>query len=275
MSQSNNVMSFEDALKTLNSLSQTNLAKEYWVPSLKTNIKLKEINAEQQKKLLSSALENTLVAEKIHFEQFIYKVLKENNLTDAIEVNNLTTIDRVFLSLCLRHQISPQLNVRFEDNLGNEYRENVELTPLIENIKNYNHPDTEEIFFNKDSLNVKVVIGVPKLGLDNFYYQNVSFLKNTKNINNEQLLNNIIIEGFISETSKYIKNIFLDDQDLSYNSWNLNQKTFFVEKMPLFMVQNIFDKMTLWKSSVESYLKVVSSRGDEAVIEINSSSFLN
>lgn len=274
MSQPNNSLSFEEALKALNALSENNLVKEYWVPSCKTYIKLKEISAEQQKKLLSSTLENVLITEKMYFDQFVYQVLKQNNLSEAININNLTVLDRNVLALSLKHQISPHLKVKFLNSKGEEYTENVDLTPLVENVKNFIHPDQEEVLFDKSSLNVKITIDVPKLGLDNFYFENVSFLKNIKDLTNEKMINNLIVEGFISETSKYIRSILLDGQDLSYLSWNLNQKTFFVEKLPIFIVQNIFEKITTWKNSLENYFKVISSRGDESLVDINSMSFL-
>ena len=275
MSNSNNVLSFEQALKALNSLSETTLAKECWVPSCKTHIKLKEINAEQQKKLLSSTLEKTLVAEKIHFEQFIYQVLKQNNLSEALNINNLTVLDRSVLALALRHQVSSHIDVRFFDSNQKEYTEKIDLGPLVEKIKNYEHPEQEEVVFDKSSLDVRIIVDIPKLGLDNFYYENTPFLKNNKDTSNEKILNDMIVEGFILETSKYIKNILLDGQDLSYLSWNLNQKTFFIEKLPVFIVQNIFEKIASWKSSLDSYFKVQSSLGDEAILDINSMSFLS
>jgi hypothetical protein len=276
MSQPSNVLSFEEALKALNSLSETNLAKEHWVPSIKEHIKLKEISAEQQKKLLSTALQNNVITEKIHFEQFVYDVLKENNLTPAIEINNLTVLDRVFLSLSLKNQISSLVKTKFIDSdTEEEYIEEVNLNALVEGFKNFNHPDTEEIIFERDNLNVKIILQVPRLGLDRYYFQNASFLKTqNKELSDQNLLNNIITEGFIFETSKYIKNIFLDNQDLSYSSWDLKQKMFFVEKLPIFIVQSIFDKMSSWKNSVESYLTVTSSKGHTAIVDVNTAVFL-
>jgi hypothetical protein len=276
MSQPSNILSFEEALKALNSLSETNLAKDHWIPSIKEVIRLKEINAEQQKKLLSTALQNSVITEKIYFEQFVYEVLKENNLTPAVEINNLSVLDRIFLCLSLKNQISSQVKVKFIDpDTEEEYTEDVNLKALVEGFKNFNHPDIEEIVFERDNLKVKILLQIPKLGLDHFYFQNAPFLKiQNKELSDQNLLNNIITEGFIFETSKYIKNIFLDGQDLSYSSWDLRQKTFFIEKLPIFIVQSIFDKMTLWKNSVEPYLTVTSSKGHTAIVDINSAVFL-
>lgn len=272
MSDSTDFLSFEEAL---NVLSQNNLVADHWVPSLERYVSFKEITALQQKRLLSNSFESTAVTDKILFDKFLYEILKENINDNSVNIDGFSTVDRIFLGLSFRHQISPEIKLQFTSSEEEEYKESINLTPYVEKIKNFSHPQFEEVVFEKASLNLKIVIGAPNLRLDNFYLENNPLYKNLKKLSNEETLKKIITDGYISETSKHILSIHLDGKDLNYQSWQLSQKLKFTEQLPAITIQNIFEIITKWKKNVDEYFEIVSSKGDKIALEINTLSFLN
>jgi hypothetical protein len=272
MEDSVEFLSFEEALQTL---TLSNLTSNHWVPSLKKYINFKEVTALQQKKLLSNSFDSTVITDKILFDKFLYEILKENLNDKSINIDHLSTIDRIFLGLSLRHQISPEIKLQFSPTNGELYEEVVDLTDYVNQIKNYKHPEFEEIIFKKENLNLKILLGVPSLNLDVYYLNNNPVYKNLKKLSNEETLKAIITDGYISETSKHIAFIELDGKDLNYQSWQLSQKLKFTEQLPAITIQNIFEIITKWKKETDEYLVIRSSLGDKANLEINSLTFLN
>jgi hypothetical protein len=92
---SNNV---SDILKQLDTLNETTSVNVF-VPSLKKNIRFKNLNLKQQKELLKSAIDDNIT--KLAFTTKFYDIIKENSI-DPIDINSLYIFDRTAIAIALR-----------------------------------------------------------------------------------------------------------------------------------------------------------------------------
>ena len=75
-------------------------AYEVWVPSLKRNVMFREINTNQQKRLIKAIIDSP-----IYNTEFIFalrKVIKENCSDPEVNVDELTIIDKLIIALKMR-----------------------------------------------------------------------------------------------------------------------------------------------------------------------------
>jgi hypothetical protein len=54
-----NVLDFNDALKALDHITKESFSFDVWIPSIERFVKMKEINAKQQKAIIESAIDYT------------------------------------------------------------------------------------------------------------------------------------------------------------------------------------------------------------------------
>ena len=70
MSETN--VTFTQALNILDNISKESFLTDVWIPSLKQFIKVKEINAKQQKSIIESAIDSTV--SKSNFSKILFDV---------------------------------------------------------------------------------------------------------------------------------------------------------------------------------------------------------
>ena len=87
-----------DILKQLDTISVEN-SIEVYVPSIKTNLKFKPLNLRQQKELLKTTIDDSLI--KLALNNVLTEIILEN-ATDASNLVNLYTFDRTAIALSLR-----------------------------------------------------------------------------------------------------------------------------------------------------------------------------
>jgi hypothetical protein len=260
-------LSFKDALNALETLTKDTFISEVWVPSLKRNITIKEINAKQQKELLESAIDSSVY--KSSFSKTFYDILISNASEPKETLDALNLADKIAISLALRSQISPTVKVEFTETLS----EDVSLKTISDKIQKYSIPDPVSFEIVKNGISISVTAALPSIVSDVQF--DAFLLKNKRKTDNIEEVKSIITEAFLTEVSKYIKSLSIDSQDLNYSSFSVHQKIQFVEKLPATIIQQILDIVTKWKKELESLLETTSSNGENTkILDIDSILFL-
>jgi hypothetical protein len=255
---------FDVTLKTLDLISES-FKVDVWIPSKKEYVSFKEISGKQQKELISSAIDSGVY--NTEFVKTFYKLIKENSGND-----DYTVIDKLSIALTLREKISPEVSISFDD----ETNVKVQLKPILEKFEKYSPPKEETISVSNDSLTVSVVVKIPTIKDELSYEEEIHKIsKKTENVKTQEDIQKIISDAFISETTKYISKILVNDDVIDFSTLtSFNQKIKVVEKLPSVLVQKILEKISDWKKETDQFLTVKSEEGVEKVIPTDSVLFV-
>jgi hypothetical protein len=266
MTEENVVFNFDEALNALNKASDS-FKVDLWVPSKQKTITFKEIDAKQQKSLLSVAINDNIYSSD--FNKTFYDILKSNILNeDASIIDELNVADRSFIAIGLRNQISEELNVKFTDEIS----EKVNLKSVISKFNTYILPNNENLELKNENVSLIVNLALPNLKNELNY--DLEFYKDYKKTDAEKDVNKLITDAFIGETSKYINSVKLNDNIFEFDTLSFNQKLRIVEKLPSGLIQKILEKISAWKKDIDSLLTVTSGENSK-VISIDSLLFLS
>jgi hypothetical protein len=269
MSEENIVLNFNDAINALNSAAET-FKIDVWVPSKEKYISFKQIDAKQQKNLLSAAIDNSVY--NTDFISVFYNILKDNILNeDKSIVDSFTFADRSFIAIALRSQISEELSVKFTD----DKTEKIKISELLSAFNNYKNPEKETLTIKNENVTISTDICLPSFINELQYEEQFSKeYKKIENLNSTKDLQTLVSEAFISETSKYITSLTINDNIFDFSTLTFNQKIKIVEKLSSGLIQKILEKISNWKKDIDSYL-TVKNGDDSKVITIDSLLFLS
>lgn len=241
-------LGFQEALKILEQTATEKFSSKIWVPSLQQEIEVKEINARQQKKLLNSALEDTAI--KNSFILSFYEIVSEN-IQDKNLLSSLTIIDKIYLALGMRAQISNELKVVLQEDPLVE--ETINLNHLLSKLKEFKYPQHAEINLS----NLKITTQIPTIK-EEVEFEKISF--KSKSEDQIQFIKSTIVEAFLLETAKYISSIEIENKSLNYLSLTPSQKISIVEKLPAKAIQGILQEVSQWKSRLEVMLSITNKQ---------------
>jgi hypothetical protein len=216
-----------ELLRQLEELNKTNSISVF-VPSLKKEIKIKNITLRQQKNLLKTSIDETLT--KLSFIINIYNILKENIL-DNINVDELFTFDRTAIAIALRAYCLDS-NYKLNDNNYN----------LLEKIKEY--PTISFNFISEKIIeinNLKVALQAPRLNVD--YKMSQFSLEHLKQLEDRDF-KNVIGELFVQEITKFIKSVSFEGEKplfIDFNNTAISEQIKIIEKFPSSLTNNILD----------------------------------
>lgn len=271
MTEENAILNFNDAINALSDASDS-FKIDVWVPLLERYLTFKEIDAKQQKSLLSAAIDNSVYSSD--FISAFYNILKENILNeDKSIIDTLTIADKAFIGIALRNQISNILSIKFSD----DEKEDVFLDSIISKFKSYTVPKPETIQIENDTAKISVIISLPTIDEELLYEKLVyKDIKNIDQIKSTKEIQSLISEAFIGETSKYIKNISVNDASFNFNNLSLNEKLRIVEKLPSGLIQKILIKISQWKKDIDTILTVNNKDNTKnKVVNVDSLLFLS
>jgi hypothetical protein len=267
-----NIINFNEALNLVNSVSES-FTVDVWIPSKQKTIKFKEMDAKQQKKLLGVAIDNSVY--NTGFTNSFYEILK-NNIIDDVEENfidNLYILDKASIAITLRRQISETLNIVFDSK--NKINKSFDLNEILEKFKICNIPKDEIVEVKNEKNSIKILLKYPTIKTELEFDK--EFTKNNKKadqVKTQEDVQDIITEAFISETTKYINEIWICDKEISFMALIPKQKVQIIEKLPSNIMQKILENVSKWKTLSDDILKV-EFEDYSKIINIDSLLFLN
>jgi hypothetical protein len=260
----NKELSFNEVLNNLTKISNT-FSLPVYIPSLKENIEFRELNTRQQKKLLETLTDTSIY--KTQFTKIFLEIIKENLIDKEFDINKFTIYDKIFIGLSLRSKISDTLNVIFNENPT--YSEVIDLSIITSKIKEFLHPISEILSFNKNNTNIEVELSVPSIVLESKYETELT--KTTKKIEDIKDVNdigNVLSEAFVGEVSKFISKLSFDDNSIDFINLTVNQRIRLTELLTADLTQTILQKVSNWKNSLDNIL-TISSKDQKYTKTIN------
>lgn len=264
------ILDFNQAINTLNEVSNTFIIDAY-VPSKKSVLTFKEINAKQQKELLGAAMDTSVY--NLGFSNTFYTILKDNLIgDDNTIIDTLTISDKACIALTLKSQISNDLKVTFDDK--DEIVETINVQNIIAKFQTYQTPENVILDLISDNVVLKAEVRYPNLKVELDYDMEFKKNKKAEDIKTNQDVQKIITAAFIGETSKYISKIWVNDDKINLDEMTFNQRIGIVEKLPSGLLQKILEKISSWKKELDGVL-TVTHNDYKKVISIDSLLFLS
>jgi hypothetical protein len=249
---------FNEILKSLTEISNSFNVSIY-IPSLKQTVDFKELNTKQQKELLETVTDTSIY--KTKFAQTFLQIIKENLISNDINIDELTIYDKIFIGLFLRSKISNTLNFIFKEEPL--YSESVELKPIIDECVKYTHPQLDKITIVKDGVTIGVELKIPTIVLESKYEAELS--KTYKKIDDVKSVNDmgsLLSDAFVGEVSKYISKISFDDKIVELENLTINQRIRLTELLTADLTQKVLQKIADWKTELDEYLTISSKEGE-------------
>ena len=277
MEQENvNILNFDDALRALDTISEV-FSVNVWIPSKKKEYLFKEIDAKQQKTMLSSAMNSSVY--NTTFIKNLYDILNSNFLDkeNIKDLKDFTIYDKFSIAISLKDKTSEETSITFDetDNIVKK----VSLNPIIEKFKTFETPENQFLEFDNQNIKVKLEISVPTIGKELEYEEQIHKKeKKVDDIKNNDEIQQIISEAFIGETTKYIKNIYINENDLNFQNVDFIKKIKLVEKLPSGILQKVLQLVSKWKAEIDSILTISIEENGKTytkVLNIDSILFLN
>ncbi|MEY5041580.1 MAG: hypothetical protein RLZZ414_1128 [Bacteroidota bacterium] len=253
--ETQNLNRFQDALKILDDVSNTFIL-DVWIPSKQTILKFKEIDAKQQKEILRSSMKSSVY--NTEFIKTFYRILHDNllNKEDENVLNELSIFDKNFIIIALKSKISKDLELVFDEK--ENIKKKINLENICKSFNTYTHPDNCIVVLKQNETEINVTVGLPTIETE-FQYE-IEVHKKEKSIDdvkNTEDIQNIVTDAFIGETSKYIKNVKINDIDINYESFSFLQKIKIVEKLPSGLIQMVLENVSEFKKSIDEFLTMV------------------
>jgi hypothetical protein len=274
MNEDNIILDFDKALNLIDSVSDS-FKVDIWIPSIKKTLSFREVEAKQQKALLSSAMEKTIYNSSFSkiFQEILNKNLIETEDFKKEDLNNLNIFDKASIALHLKNRISNKTKVIFnsEENIS----QTVELSDILEKLNKLEYIDSKMIEVTNGELIIKALLKLPTISGEVQYDEELSKLfKKSNDIKTEDDVKNIVTEAFISEASKYISKIFISDQEIDFEVLTLKQKIQITERISSTIIQKILETVSGWKTILDNALEV-KFESYTSTIKIDSVLFLN
>jgi hypothetical protein len=269
--EENTIIDFKSALEFLNQASQT-FKTDVFIPSLDKTLSFKEIDAKQQKELLSAAMDNNVY--NTSFIKTFYNILKDNLLdSDKNIIDELTICDKACVAISLRKQISDDLTIIFDEK--NNITQKVDINDVLNKFKSFETPKSQTLELSNSSVLLKAEVIVPSVKVEVDYDNEINKnKKKTEEIKTQEDVKQIISEAFIFEISKYMNKIWINDTEINLNDIKLSEKNKLIEKLPSGLIQKVLEQINAWKKDLDSVLTVKFEEHTK-VIAIDSILFLN
>jgi hypothetical protein len=247
----NNTLDFTQALEALEQVSDS-FTVNVWIPSLNREISFKQLDAKQQKDILSSAMDTSVY--NTSFIKTFYNILKQNILEKNIDIDEFTLIDKLSIGLSLKNKLSENLTLFFGEKKDIPFKVNT--NDILEKLKTYQTPENKIIESKNLDFSIKVELKYVTIGVEYNYDTHYKGNKKTEDLKKTEDVQKIISDAFIGETSKYLNNIWINDSLLDFKSLTFDQKIKVVEKFPSNLLQKIIENIGIWKTNIDNILSI-------------------
>lgn len=238
----------ENMQNILNYLKELNVALSFTtvIPSTNKTITLKQLNTDQLKRLLETIADSATITNKFNYTFF--DILKENTLTQDINIDDITIYDAQYLALQMRiNSLSEKLTIYFTEEEIESYQlpgtsHEINLKEIVANKKLNVIPD--EVIIEGS---IKVTCQVPSIKDENIFTK--YFAENLEVLSKKDL-DNIIGEIFIYEIVKSIKDVNINEIETDYTNLTLINKASIVKELPTTLTSKIVSFIEKYKQAL-------------------------
>lgn len=235
-----------DVLDILNR-AQESFGYEIFIPSLQKNVMFRQINTNQQKRLLKSIIDNPAYNTEFIFT---FKQIIEENCIEKIDFNQLTIYDKLIIALTMRSM-----------SIGDDYEvtfttDNNQTANLVLSLKALCDKALSEINITSTTISdeqgkIQIKCDIPTIWeeykLENELHKNVK-----TNIKTDSELRETIGEVFINEIVKYIRALEIKNEKDEIIEIDMQTMTF---KERIKIIDNLGAKLT---KEILKYMKTVN-----------------
>jgi hypothetical protein len=222
------------ALQQLETYNKNNGITVY-VPSLKREVKFKNLTLLQQKGLLKSSIEESLT--KLSFIVSICDILKQNNLDTSIDIDTLFVFDRIALSVTLRSKC-------LDNNYTTGENGKIDLNVVVENYKNIPLIDLNDK--NLEHENFSITVTPPRV-LSDKKISEFSIKKIAASSDKD--LKSILSELFVYELVKFIKTFTIKDVNttIDFTQITAEERVKLAEQLPSQLVTKLLEYIKTYR----------------------------
>lgn len=242
--------SVDEILKAVRQ-KEINYASHFWVPSLKKEVRFKEINTSQQKRLAKSIIDSPVFNTEFIFTFF--DILTEN-CVDDIDIEQLTIIDKVFIALGLRIScIGDTVDIELVPEEGaDEIPVSIDLRQIYDIAKD-TLTNIEDGIIESDIYEVHV--GVPTLKTEFLLEKEMRNHVEDIEINSNSELRETIGTAFIGEVVKYIKGVSLKTDDglreMTWDNFSFADRIMIIERFGSKLLKKVLKYTNSVKAETE------------------------
>ena len=244
---------YEQIIQAIND-TNNNHNVDVYVPSVSRNVKFKPMTISHQKKIISAALENTLVGHVNH-SMLTCEIIKECCLEPDIE---LYALDKGPILVGLRCQ-TLGYDVDTQDEDGNTVKTNIESHvksfPTIEIAEDLTV--SEEIVYD----NIKIKTKPHTLDQEHDISKKIYNKIKTNKFENAETVKNTFGDTIIHEYIKFIKSIEINDIHVSFDINHLPTLVKVVESLPITVSSEILKKLNKFRKIEDSFMKISTESG--------------
>tara|TARA_R110002126_G_scaffold122632_7_gene264432 strand:- start:944 stop:1810 length:867 start_codon:yes stop_codon:yes gene_type:complete len=258
----NEMGNLEDVLGIMDRVNEV-FSYEVWVPSLKKNVMFREINTNQQKRLIKAIIDSP-----VYNTEFIFalrKVISENCVDSKIDVDNLTILDKLLISMKMRSVcVGDVIELEIPTGDGDKsVKRGISLEKLIGDIrKTVNLPDVET--YTDDRGIYQLECGIPTILNEYNLETEMRTTSESRDINNYDELRQSVGDVFIGEIAKYVRGLSITEGDkttkIDLNALSFRNRIALIEKIPERITKDVIkyiektklelDKVTLVKVDI-------------------------
>jgi len=242
---------------------QISYASQTWVPSLQKEIRFLEINTSQQKRLVKSILDSSVL--NTEFILTLRDIIKENCIDNTVNIDDLTIIDKLFISIGMRsNSIGNLIPVDIQTKEKETINLNINLDDVLkiakETIDNIEGKTIEDKVF-------KIECGLPTIGsevqLENQLHKNKEV-----SVESKQQFKDVISESFLETIIPYIKSVVINAEQgplvLPWNTLDSKERLEVVNKFSTKILKEVLGYINSIQQQIEK-IEVVNFKHKDAV----------
>jgi hypothetical protein len=254
----------KDIINLLEEL-EVNSGYDVYLPSLNKEVKFKQLTTEQLKQLLKTAVNAPIY--NTEFILIFNSIIKQNCLDKDVNVDALTVYDKLFVLFKTKIEcISPDYTFIFTDEEVEAYSlsndtDTVSVEQHYNNFVNKKYNIASETYTQN---NCSVDCSIPTIEIENKLETELH--KNNKiNSVTEDNIQSIIGDAFISEVTKFINKLVINDKEINLGSLSFKDRITVVEKLPVTLINNVLKYIESYKNTTNE-LVIYTFKTDKGVI---------
>lgn len=231
-----NMSNISDIFKLIEDAKHENVYNTY-VPSLDTEIAFLPLNANHQKQLLKSLVDNPYFS--TYFNLAIFSILNEICIS-AIDINKLNILDKQFILLAIRaNNIGEEFELEKTDSNNETFKKKIDLFKLLAKKNRIKQlaPKVIEVDSYKATLNYPTL-------LKEFTFEKLVSNELSKiNEENTKAMKNMISYLFIINILQYITDLTIKDNFINFEELEITNQIKIGSQLPSKLINAIISEI--------------------------------